>query len=190
MRATCRLSFARGLLLPSPPAPTPSRPRPEIPTPFSPGNPPQLVAVPTHFYKVVLAEDNGGRRSAVGAFVMPNAPIAAGTPLAGFCVPLTSLEDVAGLAFFPQLMGGDSNPVRGALDSAALRWQSQGRAEARRPALPPPPALLPPPSAAAGAGKAVDGGRTTGALVAGACIAVGLCVCVCGGVGIAAGASP
>lgn len=38
------------------------------------GQPPALVAVPTHFYKVVLAESAGllGKQVVVGAFVMPN----------------------------------------------------------------------------------------------------------------------
>lgn len=47
------------------------------------GEPPNLVSVPTHFYKVVLGEckqgpEGGGEgagKVAIAAFVMPNAPI-------------------------------------------------------------------------------------------------------------------
>lgn len=73
------------------------------------GEPPSLVSVPTHFYKVVLT---AGRRDpnqkqqqqaqagdgplAVAAFVMPNQPIDPKTPLSAFVVPLEPLEAVAG----------------------------------------------------------------------------------------------
>ena len=64
------------------------------------GEPPRLVAVPTHFYKVVLGEARPGSAAdnlkAIGAFVMPNAPIDPEVPLTAFSVPLTALEDVAG----------------------------------------------------------------------------------------------
>jgi endonuclease G len=66
------------------------------------GKPPQLVSVPTHYYKVVLAENSSGKhgdhRAAVGAFVMPNAPIDPQTPVTAFAVPLEALESVAGEA--------------------------------------------------------------------------------------------
>lgn len=45
---------------------------------------------------MVLGEYAGGRRAAVGAFVMPNSPIDPETPLASFAVPLGALEEVAG----------------------------------------------------------------------------------------------
>jgi endonuclease G len=64
------------------------------------GKPPQLLAVPTHFYKVVLAENSSGQhgtqRAALGAFVMPNAAIDPATPVTAFAVPLDALEAVAG----------------------------------------------------------------------------------------------
>ena len=51
------------------------------------GTPPRMVAVPTHFFKVVLAErgpapsSEGGQQDAVlGAFVIPNAPVQPDTP--------------------------------------------------------------------------------------------------------------
>lgn len=64
------------------------------------GQPPSLVSVPTHYYKVVLADASSGKHGpkqvAVGAFVMPNAPIDPGYPLSAFVVPLEALEPVAG----------------------------------------------------------------------------------------------
>ncbi|KAL4428150.1 hypothetical protein ABPG75_002239 [Micractinium tetrahymenae] len=113
------------------------------------GTPPQLMAVPTHYYKVVLGEFSGGRRAAVGAFVMPNQPIDPDTPLASFAVPISSLEEVAGLRFFPGYL---SDARREAVDETALVVQSLGFAELRKlkpgaapPLLPAPDGSLQPP---------------------------------------------
>ncbi|KAK8202269.1 nuclease [Zalaria obscura] len=56
------------------------------------GNPPN-VAVPTHFYKVIFAEDGktGGNVS-LGAFVLPNAVISNDKPLKDFEVPVEAVE--------------------------------------------------------------------------------------------------
>lgn len=71
------------------------------------GEPPAMVSVPTHFYKVVLVEDKS-KRVACAAFVLPNAPIPKHIPLRRFVVPLTDLEIVSGLEFFKRgLLGGD-----------------------------------------------------------------------------------
>lgn len=67
------------------------------------GSPPN-VAVPTHFYKVILAEDgqlNG--KVALGAFVLPNAEIANDRPLADFEVPVEAVERASGLEFAQNL---------------------------------------------------------------------------------------
>jgi endonuclease G len=68
------------------------------------GNPP-AVAVPTHFYKVVFAEVDGtaGGDVAVGAFVLPNAPIPNEKPLADFEVPVEAVERASGLEFVTKL---------------------------------------------------------------------------------------
>ncbi|GBF90528.1 DNA RNA non-specific endonuclease [Raphidocelis subcapitata] len=96
------------------------------------GKPPQLVAVPTHYFKVVLAENssgaNGGHTAALGAFVMPNAPIDPDTPLSAYAVPLDALECVAGARFFP---GYVSERRRAAVDRAAVAWQEDGRRRMR-----------------------------------------------------------
>lgn len=63
------------------------------------GNPPN-VAVPTHFYKVIFAEDgrDGGKVS-LGAFVLPNARISNEKSLSEFEVPLEAVERASGLEF-------------------------------------------------------------------------------------------
>ncbi|OHF02655.1 DNA/RNA non-specific endonuclease [Colletotrichum orchidophilum] len=67
------------------------------------GNPPN-VAVPTHFYKVIFAEDGKpGGNVAIGAFVMPNAPIPNTKPLSEFEMPLEAVERAAGLEFASEL---------------------------------------------------------------------------------------
>lgn len=67
------------------------------------GNPPN-VAVPTHFYKVIYAEDGktGGKVS-IGAFVLPNAPIPNHKPLVDFEVPVEAVERASGLEFATKL---------------------------------------------------------------------------------------
>ncbi|CAN6648509.1 mitochondrial nuclease [Trichomonascus vanleenenianus] len=68
------------------------------------GNPPN-IAVPTHFFKVIVGEDalSGKRGVAVGAFVMPNDVIDNRTPLKSFYVPIEHVERSAGLQFLEKL---------------------------------------------------------------------------------------
>ncbi|KAL4742741.1 hypothetical protein BDV11DRAFT_158441 [Aspergillus similis] len=69
------------------------------------GTPPN-VAVPTHFYKVVYAEEGPGLPSgkvALGAFVLPNARISNDKRLAEFEVPLEAVERASGLEFAGKL---------------------------------------------------------------------------------------
>ena len=67
------------------------------------GNPPN-VAVPTHFYKVIFAEDGktGGNVS-LAAFVLPNKPIANDKPLTDFLAPIEAVEKASGLEFATKL---------------------------------------------------------------------------------------
>ncbi|OJI99104.1 hypothetical protein ASPVEDRAFT_50650 [Aspergillus versicolor CBS 583.65] len=69
------------------------------------GTPPN-VAVPTHFYKVVYAEEGPGvptGKVALGAFVLPNARIANDKRLAEFEVPVEVVERASGLEFASKL---------------------------------------------------------------------------------------
>lgn len=60
------------------------------------------VAVPTHLFKVVLAQKDPSSDSlALGAFVVPNSPIGFERPLTDFQVSLSDLERMSGLRFFP-----------------------------------------------------------------------------------------
>lgn len=60
------------------------------------GSPPN-IAVPTHFFKLIVGERNGDDKIAVGAFVLPNAPIDNLVPLTSFQVPVEALERSSGL---------------------------------------------------------------------------------------------
>ena len=66
------------------------------------GEAPQLLAVPTHFFKAVAVENASGKCEAMGAFVVPNAPIPAGAPLEAFAVGIEELEAAAGMTLFPE----------------------------------------------------------------------------------------
>lgn len=67
------------------------------------GQPPN-VAVPTHFYKVIFAEDGKvGGKVALGAFVLPNAVISNSKPLEDFEVPVEAVERASGLEFATKL---------------------------------------------------------------------------------------
>lgn len=64
------------------------------------GNPPN-IAVPTHFFKLVIAENPKNSPNFdelhVAAFVLPNAPISNSTKLTEFEVPVNALERSSGL---------------------------------------------------------------------------------------------
>ncbi|KAJ1947365.1 nuclease [Linderina pennispora] len=66
------------------------------------GNPPN-VAVPTHFFKVILAKRNNEPAFAIGGFALPNAEIDNKTPLTNYAVPLEVIEKAAGLQFFDRI---------------------------------------------------------------------------------------
>ncbi|GAB0094883.1 Endonuclease [Sergentomyia squamirostris] len=60
------------------------------------------VAVPTHFFKVVVCERSDGRLE-MEAYVMPNQVINDESPLTMFQVPPETIERAAGLLFFSQI---------------------------------------------------------------------------------------
>lgn len=67
------------------------------------GNPPN-IAVPTHFYKVIFAEDGAASgQVAIGAFVLPNATIPNSKALTDFEVPVEAVERASGLEFATKL---------------------------------------------------------------------------------------
>ena len=67
------------------------------------GSPPN-VAVPTHFYKIIYAEDGrAGGMVSLGAFVLPNKGIPNDKPLGDFEVPVEAVERATGLDFVSKL---------------------------------------------------------------------------------------
>lgn len=60
------------------------------------------VAVPTHFFKVIVMENNKQELS-LESYVMPNQPIDDKTPLTLFQVAPETVERAAGLLFFDKL---------------------------------------------------------------------------------------
>ncbi|XP_021932348.1 endonuclease G, mitochondrial-like [Zootermopsis nevadensis] len=70
------------------------------------------VAVPTHFFKVVVAETDDYKLD-MEAYVMPNQAIDDNTPLTVFQVPPESIERSAGLLFFDQLSKDKIRKING-----------------------------------------------------------------------------
>ena len=83
------------------------------------------VAVPTHLYKVILAEDNN-KEAVLGAFVVPNKPINLDYKLRDFQVSLGDLEKYSGLAFFPFF---DANKASDLCESDGCKLLSKERME-------------------------------------------------------------
>ena len=86
------------------------------------GQPPSVIAVPTHFYKVIAVVEHNERDAKANltkfaAFVLPNSDMTGTSSirLVDFTVRLTDLEAVTGLEFFPTLMGSslDSSDAGG-----------------------------------------------------------------------------
>ncbi|KAL5006469.1 hypothetical protein ScPMuIL_015275 [Solemya velum] len=61
------------------------------------------VSVPTHLFKVVLAESDSMPTKPLGVFIVPNKPIGFEHSLTEFQVELEELERVAGVTFLPKL---------------------------------------------------------------------------------------
>ena len=74
------------------------------------GQPPQVVAVPTHFFKIVVVVSQNLQITACACFVMPNNEPTEknSTPnLSKYLVCWSDLEAVTGLEFFPYLVKND-----------------------------------------------------------------------------------
>ena len=66
------------------------------------GSPPN-IAVPTHFFKLVVGENKGDDTISAAAFVLPNDKIDNNTPLTAFQVPIEALERSSGLDLLQQV---------------------------------------------------------------------------------------
>jgi len=109
------------------------------------GNPP-LVAVPTHFYKVILAErdviDAGQpqKEYAMGAFVVPNSPIPADTPLTQFVAQVEAVELFSGLHFFNKIPRQITQPLclrTNCVLPPPNFWERSGKGSPNQKLLPP-----------------------------------------------------
>ena len=60
------------------------------------------MAVPTHLYKVIVAENNGGPK-ALASFIVPNIPISYAHELKEYKVPLEKVEERTGFKIVPKL---------------------------------------------------------------------------------------
>ncbi|KAL1643874.1 nuclease [Diplodia intermedia] len=103
------------------------------------GSPPN-VAVPTHFYKVIYAEDGkAGGNVALGAFVLPNAHISNDKPLSDFEVPLEAVERASGLEFANNLPVSRRKKLCAefACSLVIKEYKERQKSFAGKPALPP-----------------------------------------------------
>lgn len=66
------------------------------------------VAVPTHFFKVLILEAASGQIE-LRSYVMPNAPVDETLPLERFLVPIESIERASGLLFVPNILARAGN---------------------------------------------------------------------------------
>ena len=69
------------------------------------------VAVPTHFFKVILIENNSGNFEIL-SYVLPNLPIK-DVPLKTFLVPVDSVERAAGFLLFDKIPKNKITSVNG-----------------------------------------------------------------------------
>jgi endonuclease G len=106
------------------------------------GHPPN-VAVPTHFYKIIFAEDGkAGGAVSLGAFVLPNDRIPNDKPLQDFEVPLEALERASGLEFASLLPAARRKKLCQEVSCSIIVKQY---AERQRTMMTPPPQNLPRP---------------------------------------------
>ena len=70
------------------------------------------VAVPTHFFKVVVMEQPVGQYELM-SFVMPNQAIGENVDLKKYLVPLESIERAAGLLFFQKIPRNSFKKING-----------------------------------------------------------------------------
>ena len=69
------------------------------------------VAVPTHLYKVILAEDKKLEKPLLSAFIVPNEPIDKDKNLNDFQIPLHDLERKVGFRFHSHLAKDSTNDL-------------------------------------------------------------------------------
>lgn len=71
----------------------------------------QNVAVPTHFFKVILCEKNN--EYMLYSYVLPNSFINNEIPLSNYLVPLDSIERAAGFLLFDKIPKTNFKQING-----------------------------------------------------------------------------
>lgn len=66
------------------------------------GQVPDTIAVPTHFFKVLLVQKKDSS-FAIAGFILPNRAIAANKSLKDFVTPVEVIEKYSGLLFFEHI---------------------------------------------------------------------------------------
>ncbi|XP_077979131.1 nuclease EXOG, mitochondrial-like [Glandiceps talaboti] len=87
------------------------------------------VAVPTHLFKIVTAENNPRKPNepvALGVFIVPNKPITSAHKLKEFQVPLTEVEKLSGTTFLDKL---DKSQTRNLCDVDSCEMMSVEKLE-------------------------------------------------------------
>lgn len=62
------------------------------------------IAVPTHFFKVLILELPDAQGVELRSYIMPNQPVPEQTPLEQFLVPIEMVERASGLLFVPNIL--------------------------------------------------------------------------------------
>lgn len=107
------------------------------------GHPPN-IAVPTHFYKIIFAEDGkAGGNVSLAAFVLPNDHISNDKPLQDFEVPIEAVERASGLEFAELLPPARRKKLCQEISCSVIVKQY---AERQRTMMTPPPQKGLPPS--------------------------------------------
>lgn len=97
------------------------------------------VAVPTHFFKVIIGQQNNGELD-IYSYLMPNKPIDNATPLDQFLVAPELIEQNAGFLITTEKVSKDR--VR-AINEPWIDFTLESPASPRRKSLPPPPSSTP-----------------------------------------------
>lgn len=106
------------------------------------GNPPN-IAVPTHFFKLIVAESPKNGKAvqgniAVEAFVMPNEPISNDTKLTDFVVPINAIERSTGLDLLQAVPKHKMTPLCKEINCQIIVRDFSNKMNNNKRPLPPP----------------------------------------------------
>ena len=81
-----------------------------------------------NFFKIVVAEKirDGKPELLIASFAMPNAEIPSSMPLETFLLPLSVVEELAGIQFYPGLLDNQARAKLDALEKELMRDKNTG----------------------------------------------------------------